>query len=174
MFGLSSLAWKFIGYGVIALVILGVGARIKYQWDLGGKYIAAAHAQKAQAKEVKAALTIINKASTKSETTAQAAIQVRYRTIIQKVPVYVTPAQDARTCITWGLVRLHDAAVFGVDPATLDLPAGASDDACSDVTASSFASAVAGNYGLANANAEQLNGLQADIAKRVAATAPKE
>lgn len=100
---------------------------------------------------------------------AQAQERVVYRTqkVLQEVPHYVTPAQDARGCVTYGLVRVLDAAALGVDPGTLQLPAGKSDDTCSPIAPSALASSVAGNYGVAWQNAEQLDGLIAYEKDRV-------
>lgn len=93
----------------------------------------------------------------------QTAITARTRMLIREVPIYVTPETDARLGgLPWGLVRMHDAAALGVDPASLPNPAGEPDDAASSVEASDLAAAVAGNYaGVCRADAEQLRDLQA-------------
>jgi hypothetical protein len=57
-----------------------------------------------------------------------------------------------------------DAAALGVDPDTLSLAPGQSDGSCAPVKASDLAASVAGNYGAARANAEQLTALQNWIA----------
>lgn len=105
------------------------------------------------------------------ESAAQVRIVTRTQTITKEVPTYVTVAQDARGCITYGLVRLHDAAALGVDPGTLQLPAGKSDDDCTSLKASDLAAGIVSNYGVAHQNAEQLNALIADVKAR-AATLP--
>lgn len=92
-------------------------------------------------------------------------IQKRTITLIQKVPTYVTQKQDV-ACVSYGLVRVLDAAVSGADPADLELPAGQSDDACSPVKPSDLARSVAGNYGVASQNAEQLNSLIVSVKER--------
>lgn len=113
----------------------------------------AAEAQKAQdATTLAAALT---------EAQAQQRLALQHATIIQKVPIYVTAKQDSSTCVTYGLVRLHDAAALSVDPASLQLPAGKSDDDCTPLKASALATGIVDNYAAANANAEELTGLQA-------------
>lgn len=106
-----------------------------------------------------------------AEGQAQAQIITRTNTIIQKVPQYVTVTQD-RACVPYGLVRVLDAAALGLDPADLQPPAGQSDDACAPVTTSDLARSVAGNYGVARQNAEQLNGLEADVNVRSAILSP--
>lgn len=168
MFGLSSLAWKVLGYAVIALVISGVVFKVTHQYALGGQYHAAAVSQAKEGKRVNATNSAITVTSTRNEVAAQAKIVVRYRTIVKEVPTYVTVQQDARGCVSWGLVRLLDAAALGVDPSTLDLPSDVTDDTCTTLKASDLAASVAGNYGVAAANAEQLDALEADIKARVA------
>lgn len=163
---------------ILALGAAGVyGAHIVKQIDAGkiatiqaadAKAQAAAISQAAEIQKAQDALSLKDQAA---ETGAQAKIVTRTVTLIQKVPTYVTPAQDARGCISWGTLRVLDAAALGVDPGTLQLPAGQSDDACSAVKASDLASSVAGNYGTASQNSEQLNALIADVKAR-AATVP--
>jgi hypothetical protein len=81
-------------------------------------------------------------------------------------------APPAPGCITYGLVRQHDAAALGVDPDTLPLPSGATDDACSPVKNADLADAIGDNYAAARANAQELNDLQANVTAQVDATAP--
>lgn len=88
-------------------------------------------------------------------------------TLIKEVPKYVTVQQDARSCVSYGLVRLLDAASSGRDPADLELPAGQSNDACAPVEASALAASVVENYGIARQNAAQLDGLIADTRARL-------
>ena len=63
-------------------------------------------------------------------------------------------------CVSFGLVRVLDAAVLGVSPDALTLPPGKSDDTCSPITATELASSIVSNYGAALGNAEQLAALQ--------------
>lgn len=102
-----------------------------------------------------------------AEAVAQNTIAARTNTIIQKVPTYVTVTQD-RACVPYGLVRVLDASALGLDPADLVPPPGQSDDACAPVATSDLARSVAGNYGTARQNAEQLNALEADVKARQA------
>lgn len=125
---------------------------------------AAATAQAAALQKQQDAITL---SSAVSEASNQTRIITRTSTLIQKVPTYVTVQQD-RACVSYGLVRVLDAAVHGVDPSELQLPAGQSDDACSPVKASDLARSVAGNYGVAHQNAEQLTALQADVSAKLA------
>lgn len=175
MFGLAPLAWRLIGYGVIALTVLGVVGRVTFLWKEGR---AAVHHEQVVAKQTKAIVVVERKLTAThqaSEKTAQARLEIQHRIIIKRIPVYVStsPAPPVG-CITWGLVRLHDAAVLGVSPDDLPNPADQPDNACSSVADSDFAAAVADNYAAARANAEQLDALEADVSARVAAAAPKE
>lgn len=75
-------------------------------------------------------------------------IQTVTRTLIQKVPVYVTPAADRACVVNLGFVRLHDAAASGSPPA-LPGPSGGPLDAPSGVQLSAVLGTVVGNYGVA-------------------------
>jgi hypothetical protein len=83
------------------------------------------------------------------------------RTLIEKVPDYVTPTADAGFPLPWGFVRLHDAAVSGADLPAPATGAGGADDAASDVAASTAATVVAANYGACRADQERLAAFQA-------------
>lgn len=106
--------------------------------------------------------------TTAAVTQAQVQERIVYRTttIIKRIPDHVTPAQDASGCVTYGLVRVLDAAALGADPGDLELPAGKSDDACAPVKASALAASIVENYGVGQQNAEQLNALIADTRAR--------
>ena len=96
---------------------------------------------------------------------AQDRIRTITRTLIEKVPVYVTRNADARFPLPWGFVRLHDAAVLGDDlPATSEGP-GQPDDAPSGVAASGAAAVIVANYGACRADQQRLTDLQ-DWARR--------
>lgn len=81
-------------------------------------------------------------------------------------------APPAVGCVTYGLVRQHDAAALGVDPDTLPLPAGTTDDACAPVANADLADAISDNYAAARANAAQLDDLEANVKAKVDATKP--
>lgn len=66
-------------------------------------------------------------------------------------------------CVSWGLVRVLDAAVYGVNADRLVLPAGKLDDTCAPFNSDELARAVVKNYGTARANADQLNSLIAAL-----------
>jgi len=85
-------------------------------------------------------------------------VVVRYvtRTLIEKVPIYVSPEVDRRYPLPVGLVRLHDSAARG--EAEVPGSAGEPDDAPSDVAASALAQTLIGNYGDYYACREQVRG----------------
>ncbi len=66
-------------------------------------------------------------------------------------------------CIPLGLVRVLDAATFGVTAAGLSHAAGNSDATCAKIDAPTLARSIVANYFTANANAEQLNALIANL-----------
>lgn len=84
-------------------------------------------------------------------------VRERGATIVQKVPVYVTPSADAACVVPDGFVRLHDAAATS----TLPGPAGAADAQPSGIALSTIGSTVADNYAVCHATTEQLIALQA-------------
>ena len=175
MFGLPTWAINAIGAVIIAAVIAGCGAHLAQLWyePQVTALKATAHAQAARAHEVKTVQATLTKTSAAAETKAQAAIVRQARVIIKKVPVYVSIAPSPPVgCITNGMLRLHDAAVLGIDPASLPPPAGQPDGACSAISPSDFMATVAGNYAIARENAEQLDALEADLKARIEAVAP--
>jgi hypothetical protein len=92
---------------------------------------------------------------------AEAATQGANAAMLQKELANVTAHVSAKAvpCISWGLVRVLDAAALGVSPDDLSLPAGKSDDTCSPFTAAQLAVSVVSSFGAARANADQLNAL---------------
>ena len=163
MFGLSLTAIKWIIYGIMAATILGGIAYIEHEWAAGKAAQAQLAAQAAQVKTLTVAQKVVVTSAAASEKTAQTSLAAQSKVIIQKVPIYV-PVKAPTVgvpCISNGLVRLHDAAALGVDPASLT--AAGPDAACSSVAPSAFADTVARNYAAARANAEQLDALEADI-----------
>lgn len=101
----------------------------------------------------------------------QQAIADRTNKTIIEVPRYV---KDSSTCITYGLVRVLDARALDTDPATLELPAGKSNDACAPVTNTALAASVVNNYGASLQNGEQLEALQQWERDRLALDTPQK
>lgn len=171
MLGLAWLTPTILKWSAIALavvVLTGGAAYVKHEWDAGQKARVQVQAARAINTRVTHAVATSDHAAATAEVKAQERIVVRTRTLRERIPVYV-PVNAP--CIPWGVVRLHDAAVLHLDPGSLQPPAGQPDDACSDVAPRAFVDAVVANYGTADANAEQLNALEANLAERAAAVA---
>lgn len=174
MFGLSSLWISVLSWSALAIGVFSFGFATANKLDAGAyKGLQLSYAQ-AEARANTAAMAneqaqaSLSQATGAAEAAQQQALEASARVVIREVPRYVTVRQDATGCVTWGMLRVHDAAAIGVDPGALVPPAGQSDDACSPIKPSDFAAAVAGNYAVARANAEQLNALEADVTQRVA------
>lgn len=103
-------------------------------------------AQKLNAKREVKAQAITDTAKTQI-TAERVRIQTVTKTLIEKVPYYVTAKADADCTVPLGFVRLHDAAAAG--SAGLPSAAGGPLDAPSGVPLSAVASTVAANYGTA-------------------------
>jgi len=182
----ASSAWTFakspFGRGLIAtlVAVLAVLALLfavhHHGFEAGVAHEKAAQAarvakeRKAVVKREAAADRITQDVGTKAET-RQAQIRWRTQTLIREVPVYVTPETDRRFAVPVGLVRLHDAAALGVDPATLPDPAGRPDDAASGVAPSTLGATLAGNYGTCLAELDRFRMLQSWIEQQQAAWA---
>lgn len=105
----------------------------------------------------------LNEAAAVREAQAQQKIVTVTQTITRKVPVYVHDQVRCNSGLTVGLARILRAAAAGVDPASLSLPAGQSDDTCADLTPSEVASWFADYAAAARGNAEQLDALEAAV-----------
>lgn len=172
---LAIVPW-YVYAGVIAAIFItgasfGAGAtnaHWEHKWD---QHIAADKA--AIAKAVKAAREDEHRLVKLSDTSGTKQVEVQTRivghtiTLIKEVPKYVTVQQDAVGCVSFGLVRVLNAAVSGADPSDYQLPPGADDDACTALTPSALAAAIAENYGVARSNAAQLDGLIEDVKQRI-------
>lgn len=183
---MTSLEIRAIAALVCSVLLFTIGFYSGFRWEESAvlklqNAVLAANAKAEAAHSAKQAAVV--KVATKdsaSEGQAQDKIVTVTRTIIQKVPEYVTIYQDQHAaaadgpgCVTYGFVRLLYGAERGVDPARLALPAGQSDDACTGYGLSDLAAALASDYGTARQNSEQLNGLIADVkAQSAAISAP--
>lgn len=74
----------------------------------------------------------------------------------------IVHVKDSSTCITYGFVRVLNAAASG-DDAAFGLAAGQPDDACTTVTWRSLAGDLADDYISARANTQQLDSLIATV-----------
>lgn len=87
---------------------------------------------------------------------------------IQKEVIRHVHDEVVRPCVSYGLVRVLDAAARGISPSDLELPPGVSDDACTPLGNADLGRSVSSNYAIARANAAQLNGLIEDVTARLA------
>jgi hypothetical protein len=186
--GLSQAQW--IATGVAAAALVGAASFTTYKLthgldtaaygrlELADKTAQLAAASAAAAKQKALDDSGIHAAAADAQ--AQGLIVTRTVALTKEIPSDVTLTQDQAAvapgarpgCVSYGLVRVLDAAVLGVPAGSLALPAGKSDDDCSPVEPSALAASVAGNYGAAEQNAQQLNDLIATVAAqaRIVAT----
>lgn len=183
MLGLSILTWIKIGLcAVIIGAVGGAGWEVYHSIQQAAiRPIVAADKLAAADRQLVATTMAAKTAQVDVEagdtaTTHQATLAAQAAVVKQKrsTHVVVPPAPPtAPGCVTFGLVRQHDAAALGVDPDSLPLPAGATDGACSPVTDADLADAIGDNYAAARANAQELTDLQARDTHQVDATKPK-
>lgn len=167
MFGLpipSVIGMKIAGALALLFVTAGASSYVTHRVDtakleaLELRYSQAQTKAVEEAKSLQAAQDKVSLDAAVAEAQAQQKIVTVTQTITQEVTRHVT---DHVACVSYGLVRVLDAAALGVDPDTLALPAGKSDDACTGITNSALAERIATDFGIARANAEQLNALEA-------------
>ncbi len=100
-------------------------------------------------------------AAANADAAAARALAATVRAQVKVVHDYVTKYQDAHNCITYGLLRVYDAAAIGTDAGTLSLPPGVTDDTCSpDVVSSALADGIVRNFGRYRVVAKRFNELQ--------------
>lgn len=182
MFGLSTLGIKLILIGVMVTAVLGAGWAVVHSIQTAAvKSIVAedtAHTAKVEAAAAKidAKQSDIDAHSAEVSATHQATLAKQAAVVKAKVRTHVhEPAPTAPRvvgCVTYGLVRQLDAAALGVDPDTLALPAGTTDDACAPVENADLAAVVGDNYATYRAIAQELTDLQDNVRGKVDATAP--
>lgn len=94
---------------------------------------------------------------------SQIQIQTVTKTLIKKVPVYVTAETDRKYPLPLAFCILHDSGAGGAAEATLpDAPSQPNDAPC-EVTASQAISIIIANYGRFYVEADKLTKLQAWI-----------
>lgn len=154
-------SWSLFLAGALASAAVGAMGMAKIKnGEIAGIHLAHERAinaaiVQAQADQRDADQVVID--LTAAEAKGQVQIVERFRTIEKEIPIYV---QDDSRCITYGLIRVLDAAALGADPKDLVLPTGEHNDACAPVKASDLARNVAGNYEAAHRNSQQLGTLQ--------------
>jgi hypothetical protein len=145
---------QWVGMPLICLTIgFGAGWRVHDWKDASGQVQAVVKVARVIEKQ-----GAINTVAAQKEQAAQDRIVLVTKTIVEKVPTYVTPEADARCVIPVGFLRLHDAAAAGLPP--VSEATGKPDDAPSGVELHTVTETVVGNYGVANSNAEKLGALQ--------------
>lgn len=175
MFGVPNQLTLILG----ALAIVGtfaLGATIGYKIEAGRvaelklEYTQAEVKAREEAASIQKAQDDIALGAAQTEASVQQAQASLTERQINEVTTHVSPtlalsarASSPRACISYGLVRVLDAAALGDDPTDLQLPAGQSDDTCTNLTAIDLARNVVANYGAARENAEQLNRLELTI-----------
>jgi len=170
---LAALAgWK--GYVAALLVGLSIGAA--GTWQLRDWMAAEAVAKQARA-DLRGAIEVGRRTRVAAGITQDVGVAVEaarvetrivYRTITERIPVYVTPEIDRDYLLPVGFVRLHDAAASGSASA---LPDGAGEpaDAPSGVPLSSAAATIVGNYASCTDDRARLKGWQDWYAEQRAA-----
>ena len=162
--GLASSAGGILAMLAVVASLIGVGAFEQHKIDANALTSLKADYAKQSAIAVgkAAAIQQTNDNRAIAAASAEAAVQAsRVAALQQELDgVQKHVSTKAIPCISYGLVRVLDAAVLGVSPDALTLPAGKSDDTCSPITAAELAVSVVSNYGAALGNAEQLAALQ--------------
>lgn len=163
---------EFIAAGVFALAIAAGSAWVTHKVD-NSRYealeLSYAKAEQKAAEiarlQQKAEDTLaLNAAVTEAQ--AQAKIVTQTQVVTKEVVRHV---KDKSTCVTYGLVRVLDAAILGQSADSLNLPAGKSDGSCAPFGSAALAERLVANIGIARANAEQLNALSAWVQQALAA-----
>lgn len=145
--------WKAMAIGLaISAAISGAGG-FTLAWKLQGATIARMEAD--AAKLALRGRQAVDKVEEKTQgvadkvggeqAKAQAKIETERRYILERVPIYVRPEDDAAYPVPLGFVRLHDAAARG-DVSALAGASGDADRAPSGVALSHVGTVVADNY----------------------------
>lgn len=148
--------------GAIMLCLASFGAGHHYAVLQEDKAIAKAEAQAIL--DTQAQDKITHDADV-AQALAQQKIVTQTKTIIQKVPVYVSKKAVDACVVPIGFIRLHNAAA---SDGTVPDAAGISNDAPAGIGLDTVAASVAGNYGTYHYVAAQLRALQAWVAAQQA------
>jgi hypothetical protein len=139
-------------------------ASVHALWDLER-----AQSETANAQEI-ARLAEIQLESTREYLALSSHLRDNTKTIIKKVPVYVTKQDDANCPIPDGFVRLHDEATGNPSVPNTDTPGG-TDGTSESIVLSEIGRTVVGNYGNCRETALRLERLQ-DWVKKIGARSP--
>ena len=85
------------------------------------------------------------------------------QTIVQRIPIHVSPKTDRDFPLPCGLVRVHDAGLLGADPAALAGAGCEADDEPAPATASAFSENDAEWSGYCHAVEAQRDALKAEL-----------
>lgn len=152
---------------VISLALgFGGGAYCGYRWQAG----VVANIKLADERAKNAAVTdafdrgkklaAANDKNGANDVIVQTKLVNHYITLTKEVPYYVTQTQDSASgCISVGFVRVLVAGQRDVEPETLVLPAGVTDDTCTGYKLSTLAADLRPGFLASNQNAQQLNDL---------------
>lgn len=176
MLGLSTIRLAVYG-GIVAVVfgsLWGYG-NSRYQ---AGLTKGAEAERKAQAKVARKVVKTQTKVTAKAEgqaVKAQAKIEYRYRTLREKVRVYVpreTPPGVIRADdqLPLGAVLLLDAAARGDDPDAVSVTGGRTYETASAIRFGQLVDNYVLNLGIGHETTERLNGLQGWVRDQEAAT----
>lgn len=163
MFGISTL--EAIGAAALIAGVLGFssGMMLMHKIEVGKyeklelSYKDAQIKAVEQAQEDQKALDNVALNAAQREAATQAALTARAKQQLAEVSKHVKT--NPTGCVTYGFVRVLDGAVHGVLAERLALPAGKSDDACTNLNAADVARSVVDNYNTAEANRQQLDAL---------------
>ncbi|MEJ0065031.1 MAG: hypothetical protein WDM85_06005 [Caulobacteraceae bacterium] len=145
-------------FAAAATAIGGFAAGWKvHDWRAGAAEVRIAQAAMKTVQRQAAASQVIAVADQRT----QDRVRTVTRTLIEKVPTYVSATTDARYPVPWGFVRLHDAAAVGDDLSAAAPSPRRPDDGASDVTTSEAAGVIVANYGSCRADQARLAELQA-------------
>ncbi len=146
-----------IGAALVAVTITrwyytGEIAKMKLAWET------------ARAEAIATALTEQKRvdAVTMDAALAAAKAEVKTVTVTNTIIKWNTKyVKEIAGCPSTDMLRVHDAAALGADPASLQESAGQPDGKPAAVGTSDFSSAIAENYGRCRVTAARLTGLQA-------------
>lgn len=167
-------------YFLVGLACMAIGGAGGFglAWKLQGATIAGMKTEYATAKteavtaalKVERARAVVTAKSSVEAELHQQEIRTVTRTIVERVPVYVTLETDQRFAIPVGLGRVHDAAALGVE--SVPSPTGQPDGEPSGIAASTLAATLADNYGVCRATRQTLIDLQSWVRSQQAITSP--
>ena len=171
LFGGSSVKWILMAIG--ALILVSSAVYVTHKVDLSSyealelKYAAAQTEAITEAKNKQAAEDKVVLDSALKQSKAQQTILTKKLNAQNEVLKHVT---NNSNIITFGLSRVWDAFILGVNPDTLKLPTGKLDGDPAPIDSITLANSIIGNYSSCQANADELIGLQDYIKEILAVT----